>query len=94
MHALDASPHSEGTQPEDTRPILQRQELTGMSQRGPVIVKTVKEGDRLIHLIREVYGSYTLEHVEWIRASNPHIKDVRNIYPGQEIVFPKSDPLP
>lgn len=51
---------------------------------------TVRQGDTLYSLCREIYGSCDQQHIQAISAANPEIEDISRINPGQTIRFPHS----
>ncbi len=53
--------------------------------------KIVKKGDTLSRLIEKVYGASSPTRVERVMKDNPHIRNPRKIFPGQEVVFPELD---
>ena len=52
---------------------------------------TVKEGDCISSLVRDVYGRLDPRLIEVVRQSNPQIKDLNIIRSGDRILFPKSE---
>lgn len=55
----------------------------------PLTTRIIKEGDRLSSLVRGIYGSLDPEHVKYVLKHNPHIKHAGEIFPGQEVIFPR-----
>ena len=58
------------------------------SATSSTITKTMKKGDTLAGLMKEVYGLASPETLRLVLSHNRHIVNVRKIYPGQEILFP------
>jgi len=56
------------------------------------LVRTVRKGDNLFRLIREVYGRADNKLVAWVKQNNPWIKDINEIPVGEEIIFPENPP--
>ena len=52
---------------------------------------TVKEGDCISNLVRDVYGRLDPTLIEVVRQSNPQIKNLNIIRSGDRILFPKSE---
>ena len=67
-------------------------DLSSQSQRGATlsasITKTMKKGDTLAELMKEVYGSTNSRTLRFVLSHNRHIVNVRNIHPGEQILFP------
>jgi len=59
------------------------------SKRSSPVISTVKKGDSLYKLTRNVYGYADDQLVAWVKQNNPWIKDINNIPVGGEIIFPK-----
>ena len=57
-----------------------------------VVTKTVTRGDTLSRLVKDVYGVDGKDKrlLDLITSSNPQIKSVDLIHPGQKIIFPES----
>jgi len=58
------------------------------------VIKVIGKGDNLIQLIEDVYGIkdrrlINRELIEFLKKSNPHIKDMDRLHVGERIVFPK-----
>ncbi len=53
-----------------------------------LVTKVMKRGDTLARLMKGVYGSASPSTLRFVLDHNPHIRNVRKIYPGQKIVFP------
>ncbi len=73
----------------DVTPLLK---LSGKKQRdvstSSTITKTMKKGDTLAGLMKEVYGLVSPETIRFVLSHNRHIVNVRKIHPGQQILFP------
>ncbi len=52
------------------------------------VTRIVQEGDYLFKLAEEIYGIANMEILEWVRITNPGIKDLDLIFAGDTIVFP------
>ena len=50
---------------------------------------TVKKGNNLFRLTKNVYGYADDKLLAWVKQNNPWIKDVNNIPVGMEIIFPE-----
>ncbi len=58
-----------------------------------VVTKTATQGDTLTHMVRDVYGNacdaaQLRMRLDLVRQSNPQIKNVDLILPGEKIAFP------
>ena len=53
------------------------------------VMRTVKKGDSLYKLTRNVYGYADDQLVAWVKQNNPWIKDINNLSVGEEIIFPE-----
>ena len=53
------------------------------------VTRTVKKGDSLYKLTRNVYGYADDQLVAWVKQNNPWIKDINNLPIGEEIIFPE-----
>ncbi|MGD9851822.1 MAG: AAA family ATPase [Nitrospirales bacterium] len=50
--------------------------------------RVVREGDTLVKLVREAYGSAGPQEVEMVLAANPQLISANKIFPDQEVMFP------
>ncbi|WP_447964906.1 AAA family ATPase [Nitrospira sp. Ecomares 2.1] len=55
----------------------------------PYAVATVQKGDTLEKLVKVVYGSSHPSYVQRVLEYNPKIRNPKEIFPGQDITFPK-----
>ena len=55
----------------------------------PYAVAIVKEGDTLEKLAKVVYGSSDPLYIQRVLDYNPHLRNPKKIFPGQDIAFPK-----
>jgi general secretion pathway protein A len=62
--------------------------VQGPSKTSSLIIRTVKKGDNLFSLTKEVYGHADDKLVAMVRQNNPWIKDVDKLPTGVEILFP------
>jgi hypothetical protein len=53
--------------------------------------KTVKKGETLSELAKEVYGYSGRQIIAILKQHNPHIKDPDRIMVGDEVLFPVVD---
>jgi len=58
------------------------------AKKSSPVIRTVKKGDSLYKLTRNVYGYADVKLVAWVKQNNPWIKDINNLPVGGEIVFP------
>jgi general secretion pathway protein A len=58
------------------------------SKTSSPIIRTVKKGDNLFSLTKEVYGHADDKLVAMVRQNNPWIRDMDNLPIGVEILFP------
>jgi type II secretory pathway predicted ATPase ExeA len=86
--AMAVSPQPE--QPPNTEPVVQQQGVPKPEKR----VITIKPGDTLLRLSRQIYGSADEKILASIQRENPEIKDINNIEVGQKIIFPPLKGIP
>ncbi|MDY6823878.1 MAG: tetratricopeptide repeat protein [Thermodesulfobacteriota bacterium] len=75
----------------DSQLLSPRFELISLYKKwntGDIKSRTVKPGDTLSGLCREVYGRYDDKIAENVLAANPEISDMNALKAGQTIVFP------
>jgi len=59
------------------------------SKTSSPVIRTVKRGDNLYKLTRNVYGYADDKLVALVKQNNAWIKDIDNIPVGEEIIFPE-----
>jgi phage tail protein X len=65
-------------------------EIKVEAKRDPLYaVATVQEGDTLEKLVKVVYGSSHPSYVQRVLEYNPKLRNLKKIFPGQDIAFPK-----
>jgi general secretion pathway protein A len=65
----------------------------GDLQSGKMVI-TIKPGDTLDKLSKEIYGSVNEKILASIQRENPEIKDINNLKVGQKIIFPRLKGIP
>ena len=65
-------------------------QLAGPTSSGTssLVVRSVKRGENLTKITKEIYGSTSPKYVEWVQRHNPEIVNPDLILPGQEFVLP------
>ena len=53
-----------------------------------ILTYTIKSGDTLDSLLRNVYGRSSPRRMNLVLQHNPHIKSPGRLYPGQQLTFP------
>lgn len=71
-------------QPRNTAPVVKKQGDPGPEE----VIITVKPGDTLLKLSRQIYGSADEKILTSIQRENPEITNINNIEIGQKIIFP------
>jgi general secretion pathway protein A len=85
-----AAPSKEEMKPleQEMKPSEQEKVREPSRKRFPLSI-TVKKGNNLFRLTRNVYGYADNKLLAWVKQNNPWIMDMNNIPAGVEIIFPE-----
>ena len=73
----------------DLKPVVQE---AGLESGPPDIVRTVRKGETLSGIAKEIYGSSSLRILSFLQMSNPGIHNIYLIMDGQILVLPPLNP--
>ena len=74
---------------ESSHRIKPKQKKVKARRTKPYAVAIAQEGDTLEKLAKIVYGSSDPLYVQRVLDFNPKILNPKNLFPGQDIVFPR-----